>query len=41
MLATKTNGLEPHIFEDFSGAKEELLNAMIASAGIPGITQKF
>ncbi|MBP7806825.1 hypothetical protein KA057_04020 [Candidatus Gracilibacteria bacterium] len=41
MLATKTAGLEPHIFENFSGEREELMKAMIASAGIPWITQKF
>ena len=41
MLATKTNGLEPHIFENFSGERDELLKTMIASAGIPGITQEL
>ena len=35
MLATKTAGLEPHIFENFSGERKELMEAMIASAGIP------
>lgn len=35
MLATKTAGLEPHIFENFSGQREELMRTMIASAGIP------
>ncbi len=41
MLATKADDLEPHIFENFSGERDELLKTMIASAGIPGVTQSL
>jgi hypothetical protein len=41
MLATRREDFEPHIFENFSGERTELLDAMVASAGIPGITQKL
>ncbi len=40
MLATNESKWTPHIFENFSGEKEELMETMIASAGIPVITQK-
>ncbi len=40
MLATNKEKWIPHIFEDFSGERDDLMKAMIASAGIPTITQK-
>lgn len=40
ILATNKEKWIPHIFENFSGEREELMKAMIASAGIPAVTQQ-